>query len=202
MENRQLLMDVVPFQLNPKMIQESISKNNGKLLVSGILQRANTKNLNNRIYPKELLIREAQKYSDVYIKEFRATGELDHPDSAVVNLKNVSHNILEIHWDGDSLIGTIEILPTPSGNILRKLLESGIRVGISSRGLGSINTVGGLDEVQDDFEIICWDFVSTPSTPGGWMSVIAEGKQDTKYYNTNINSYLNKLIIDVLSDLK
>jgi len=164
--NKHILVDTLPFQISPRLIKEAMARNNGRLIVSGILQRANTKNQNNRVYPKEILMREAQRYADTYVKEYRATGELDHPDSSVVNLKNVSHNILEIHWEGDNLLGTIEILPTPSGNILRKLLESGIRVGISSRGLGSVENREGLDEVQDDYEIICWDFVSTPSTPG------------------------------------
>ena len=102
-------------------------------------------------------------------------GELDHPESSVVNLKNVSHNIKDMWWDGDNVMGKIEILPTPSGNILKALIESGVTVGVSSRGMGSLKQVGEVAEVQDDFELLCWDFVSTPSNPGSYMHTIKEG---------------------------
>ena len=115
----------------------------------------------------ELLQREAKKYTGNFIKEKKVLGELDHPDSSVVNLNNVSHNVLEMHWDGKDLLGTIEVLTTPSGNILRELFKSGIRLGISSRGLGSVEPMSedkDTQEVQDDFELIAFDFVSNPST--------------------------------------
>ena len=118
--------------------------------------------------------REIDKYN-VLVKENRALGELDHPESSVINLKNVSHNIVEMWWDGDEVIGKIEILPTPSGNILKALIESNITVGVSSRGMGSLEDKDGVLEVQNDFELLCWDFVSTPSNPGSYMAVVNEG---------------------------
>jgi hypothetical protein len=147
---------------------------NGVVLVKGVLQRAGAENQNGRVYPMEILRREAKKY-DQLIKERRALGELDHPDSSVINLKNVSHNIREIHWENNDLCGTVEILPTPSGNILKELLRAGILLGISSRGMGSTRNIGeGKVEVQEDFELIGWDFVSNPSTHGAFMRPMNE----------------------------
>lgn len=146
----------------------------GRTLVKGILQRAGAENQNGRVYPMEILRREAQKYEQL-IKERRALGELDHPDSSVINLKNVSHNIKEIHWEGNDLCGTVEILPTPSGNILKELLRAGILLGISSRGMGSVSPIGeGKVKVGEDFELIGWDFVSNPSTHGAFMTPMNE----------------------------
>ena len=185
--SKQLLVDYIPFEVTPQQINESLAKN-GKLIVAGVLQRADAKNQNGRVYPAETLMREAEKYAKVQIKERRALGELDHPDSSVVNLNNVSHNVLEMHWDGDDLVGTVEVLGTPAGNILKELFKSGIKLGISSRGLGSVEeiregdgynvSVGG-DEptvaVQPDFELIAFDFVSNPSTHGAFLSPTNEG---------------------------
>jgi hypothetical protein len=163
-------------------MNESKMQNNGKVIVSGVLQRAEAKNQNGRVYPKEILVREVKKYQDNQIKENRALGELDHPDSSVINLRNVSHNVLEVKWNGNDLVGKVEILPTPSGNILKELLGAGIRLGISSRGLGSVKEINeNTVEVQDDFELIGWDFVSNPSTHGAFMypagggEVVGEG---------------------------
>ena len=149
----------------------------GRTIVKGILQRAEAPNQNERVYPKEILMREAKKY-ETLIKERRALGELDHPESSVINLKNVSHNVREIHWEGNDLMGTVEILPTPSGNILKELLKAGILLGISSRGMGSVEprNNGGVT-VGDDFELIGWDFVSNPSTHGAFMTPMNESKQ-------------------------
>jgi len=159
---------------------------NGTYLVKGILQRAGAPNQNNRRYPKEILMRECQKYQQL-IKERRALGELDHPDSTVINLKNVSHNIREISWDGDDLIGTVEILSTPSGNILKELLKAGILLGISSRGMGSTrNLSGNKVEVQEDFELIGWDFVSNPSTHGAFMVPVNESYNPLKNIGTDV----------------
>ena len=178
---KQLLVDYLPFEITANAVNESIAKNNGKLIVTGILQRAEAKNQNGRIYPKDTLVREAKKYTDTFIKQHRALGELDHPESSVVNLQNASHNITEMGWSGDNLIGTVEVLGTPAGNILKELFKAGIKLGISSRGLGSVETVAEDDsgqdegevpaqEVQPDFELIAFDFVSNPSTQGAFMS--------------------------------
>ena len=183
--SKNLLVDYIPFEVTREQINESISDNNGRLVVKGVLQRAESKNQNGRVYPKDTLVREAKKYAKTNIAERRALGELDHPDSSVVNLNNVSHNILEMHWNGDDLSGTVEVLGTPAGNILKELFKSGIKLGISSRGLGSVKEISeGEDEdgkdstvqVQPDFELIAFDFVSNPSTHGAFLSPTSEGK--------------------------
>ena len=181
MSSRNLLVDYIPFEVTPQQINESIKENNGRLVVNGVLQRADAKNQNGRVYPRETLVREAKKYAETQIAERRALGELDHPDSSVVNLNNVSHNVLEMHWNGDDLSGTVEVLGTPAGNILKELFKAGIKLGISSRGLGSVKEVaedGGEDsvEVQPDFELIAFDFVSNPSTHGAFLSPTNESK--------------------------
>jgi hypothetical protein len=185
---KQLLVDYLPFDITANAVNESIAKNNGKLIVTGILQRAEAKNQNGRIYPRETLVREAKKYSDTFIKQRRALGELDHPESSVVNLQNASHNITEMGWSGDNLIGTVEVLGTPSGNILKELFKAGIKLGISSRGLGSVETVAEDDgkgdvpaqEVQPDFELIAFDFVSNPSTQGAFMFPMKESVNEKR----------------------
>ena len=180
--SKQLLVDVRPFEVSRKKINESIKENDGRLVVKGVLQRAESKNQNGRVYPREVLLKEVQKYSENQVTERRALGELDHPESSVVNLNNASHNIIEMHWDGDDLLGTVEVLGTPSGNILKELFRSGIKLGISSRGLGSVEPVNekeGEDtvEVQPDFELIAFDFVSNPSTHGAFMRPVNESVQ-------------------------
>ena len=180
--SKKILVDYIPFEISREQINESITENNGRLVVKGVLQRAESKNQNGRVYPKDTLMREAAKYAKVNIAERRALGELDHPDSSVVNLNNVSHNILEMHWKGDDLEGTVEVLGTPAGNILKELFKSGIKLGISSRGLGSVKEMNeGEDgeptvKVQPDFELIAFDFVSNPSTHGAFLSPTNEGK--------------------------
>ena len=139
---KQLIVDYIPFEITPQQINESMSTNDGKLIVKGVLQRPEAKNQNGRVYPKELLMREAKKYTENFIQQKRALGELDHPDSSVVNLQNASHNVMEMHFNGNDLVGTVEVLGTPSGNILKELFKSGIKLGISSRGLGSVETIG------------------------------------------------------------
>ena len=200
MSSKQLLVEYTTFEVTPQAINESLSKNDGKLIVSGVLQRAEAKNQNGRVYPKETLMREAKKYASSFIAEKRALGELDHPDSSVVNLNNVSHNVLDMDWKGDDLVGTVEVLGTPSGNILKELFKSGIRLGISSRGMGSVKEVfsegDGTLQVQPDFELIAFDFVSNPSTHGAFLSPVNEGKQ------VNVDKYqkVNKIITDIIKD--
>ena len=172
---RQLIVDYLPFEISAQQINESIKTNDGRLVVKGVLQRAESQNQNGRVYPKDLLMREAKKYTQNFINEKRALGELDHPDSSVVNLQNTSHNVTEMHFNGDDLVGTVEVLGTPSGNILKELFKSGIKLGISSRGLGSVESINdGSQEVQNDFELIAFDFVSNPSTHGAFLSPVNE----------------------------
>jgi len=203
MENKKLIVDYITFNISPEMISESMEKNNGRLMVKGVLQRADAKNQNGRVYPKNILIREAKKYSDINIKERRALGELDHPDSSIVNLNNVSHNITEMHWDGNDLVGTVEILSTPSGNILKELFKCGIKLGISSRGLGSVKQLGeGEVEVQSDFELIAFDFVSNPSTHGAFLRPTSMNESVDRSIKSNKYENVNRLITDILTDNK
>ena len=163
-------------------------------MVEGRLQTAETKNGNGRRYPREILEREIERYKDGPIRESRALGELDHPDSQIINLKNVSHNIKDVWWDGNDVMGKIEILPTPSGNILTQLFKNGITVGVSSRGMGSLKPIGETQEVQDDFELLCWDFVSTPSTPGAYVHPINESLNLTSVDYSKINEIITEIL--------
>ena len=183
--DKNLLIETISFQPKPLKLSEGTGVS-GLPLVEGILATAEVKNGNGRYYSKRIWDREIKKYMDS-VKENRAVGELDHPESTVINLKNVCHNIKDIWWDGDHIMGKIEILPTPSGNILQALINSGITVGVSSRGMGSVRQMGETLEVQEDFELLCFDFVSTPSNPGSWM--YPTGKQ-------NMNESLNISNVD------
>ena len=198
---KQLIVDYLPFEVKPEQINESMKENNGKLIVRGVLQRAEAKNQNGRIYPKEILFREAKKYTKEFIKQRRAMGELDHPESSVVNLSNVSHNIKDMHWEGDNLLGVVEVLSTPSGNILKELFKSGIKLGISSRGMGSVETVqeNGAQEVQGDFELIAFDFVSNPSTHGAFMYPMNESVDKTPIVGRTCGDYCK--VESVINDI-
>lgn len=203
--SKQLLVDYITFDVSPEQINESIKENDGKLIVNGILQRANAKNQNGRVYPRETLMREADNYSSIQIKERRALGELDHPESSVVNLNNVSHNIREMHWNGDDLIGTVEVLSTPAGNILKELFKNNIKLGISSRGLGSVEEISegddkGTMKVKDDFELIAFDFVSNPSTHGAFMAPMREGVDRSISKPSGKDVRIENIINDILRD--
>jgi len=191
---KQILIETLPFQVAPVQLIEGYKSPAGNPIVEGILASAQVKNGNGRYYAKDLWQREIDKYMDV-VKQSRATGELDHPDSSIINLKNVSHIIRDLWWKGDNIIGKIEILPTVSGNILKALIDNGVMVGVSSRGMGSLKPIsGGMMEVQDDFELLCWDFVSTPSNPGSYMNLVNEGKE----YKGNSYGKVNGILTDIL----
>jgi len=186
---KQVIVDYIPFEISPQQINEAMKENNGKLIVKGVLQRAEAKNQNGRVYPREILVRESKKYDENFVKQNRALGELDHPDSSVVNLQNVSHNVKEMHFEGDNLVGTVEILTTPSGNILKELFKNGIKLGISSRGLGSVEMVqeangDTVSKVGDDFELIAFDFVSNPSTHGAFLYPMNESVNNSQQGRT------------------
>lgn len=193
-----LLTEYRPFNTNKRLAEQAV-KENKPLIVSGVIQRAEAKNQNGRVYPTEILRREVQKYIDGPIAEKRAMGELDHPESSVINLQNVSHNITECWWDGDDLHGKFEILNTPAGNILKALFAAGLTVGVSSRGMGSVeeNLQEQTVTVQDDFELLCWDFVSTPSTHGAYVSPVGlnESKLPTYKY-TKVNNIIRDIVCD------
>ena len=201
-----LLTEYRPFNTNKQLAEQAI-KENKPLIVSGVIQRAEAENQNKRVYPEGILKREIQNYINGPIKERRAMGELDHPESSVINLQNVSHNITEIKIKGNDVYGTFEILSTPAGNILKELFRNGITVGVSSRGMGSveesINEQGDPTvTVQDDFELLCWDFVSTPSTHGAYVSPVGGGSLQEnkiripKYKYTNLNNIIRDIICE------
>ena len=191
--SKKLIIETHTFKSNPVTLTENVNKDNGNLIVEGILATAEVKNGNGRYYAKDLWEREMDKYSQL-IKERRSMGELDHPESSVINLQNVSHLISDYWWDGDNVMGKIEILPTPSGNILKEIIKAGVTVGVSSRGMGSLEQNGNVMEVQDDFELLCWDFVSTPSNPGSFMGVLQEGKQHVEYDYNKVNSVIHEIL--------
>ena len=196
-----LLQEYRPFKVSRQLAEQAVKKNK-PLIVTGVLQRAEAKNQNGRVYPREILEREVKQYMEGPIKENRAMGELDHPESSVINLQNVSHTVKKCWWDGDDVMGHVEILNTPAGNILKSLFAAGITVGISSRGMGSVkeNMSEGTVELQDHFELLCWDFVSTPSTHGAFMRP-SKGLNENKsklpeYKYTNVNNIIRDIICD------
>jgi len=163
-----LLREYISLDYDKEKIIEAKDKG-GPIVIPALLQRADTKNQNGRIYPRSILQREVENYTKA-VKERRALGECDHPDNSVVELKNASHLISDIWWEGDDVKGKVEILNTPTGNILKSLMESGVKLGISSRGVGETKkTNEGADIVQEDFTLICFDMVSEPSTDGAWL---------------------------------
>jgi len=184
--NLKLLTNWTPFEYTADTIKESKESNGGKIMMKGILQKSDTLNQNGRIYPQIILEREVRNYQK-FIAENRALGECDHPDSSVVELKNVSHIVREAYMDGDICYGVVELLNTPAGKILQSLVESGVTLGISSRGVGSTKRDGNYDIVQDDFQLICWDFVSEPSTPGAF--VMREGREIKR---SDLNKVFNR----------
>jgi hypothetical protein len=206
--NKPLLLECMQFSVKSKTLTEGAESGSKKLIVSGVLQRAEAKNQNGRVYPLEVLQRESKKYEENFVKQKRAMGELDHPESSVVNLKNVSHNVVRMWWDGADLNGEIEILTTPSGNILRELFNCGITLGISSRGLGSVKKVNESTlEVDEDFELIAFDFVSNPSTIGAFM--FPNGQlQESTLANKVLNPVANKwvkveeIVHDILNEIR
>jgi hypothetical protein len=181
-----LLTDWTPFAYTKDMIKESRDNNDGSLVLKGILQKAETLNQNGRVYPLAILEREVRNYQK-FIKENRALGECDHPESSVVELKNVSHIVREAHMEGPVCYGSVELLDTPAGKILQNLVEAGVTLGISSRGVGSTSRDGDNEVVQDDFQLICWDFVSEPSTPGAFM--MREGREISR---SELNKHFTK----------
>lgn len=198
MNERKLLTEWLAFDCTPEQIKESRERHGGKVIMKGVLQKADTLNQNGRIYPQAILEREVRNYQK-FIQENRALGECDHPDSSVVELKNASHIIREAYMEGGVCYGTVELLDTPSGKILQSLVESGVTLGISSRGVGSTRREGDYDVVQDDFQLICWDYVSEPSTPGAFMM-----KEGRDFSRSDLNKHFTKSdrIYRLFNDIK
>ena len=188
----QVLVNVTPF----KPILRESKERPGVFEVEGIMQRAGAKNQNGRIYEKKILMREVSKYMEEFVKNGNAFGELDHPESAVVSLKNASHVVKDLYWNGDDLMGKVELLNTPAGNIVKEIIKAGHTIGISSRGTGSVQqTNEGYLEVQPDFELVCWDFVSNPSTHGAFMNPISlnENKGEIDKY-AKVHNIINDIL--------
>jgi len=198
--SKQLLIEYNAFQPLPQSLTEGRRLANGNMVVSGLVQATDKPNANRRIYPYQTLFEQVQKYIAGPIAENRALGELDHPESSIINLKNVSHNIIRLFWEGKDLYGDVEILPTPSGNILKELFKNNITVGISSRAMGSVTPIGeGLVQVEDDLDLICWDFVSTPSTYGAYMKPVAGLRESVDHtIIQRKESKVHQLISDII----
>ena len=193
---KSLLIDHMPFQQAKLTLVEGKDNNGGLVTLVGKLQEAEQKNGNGRVYPREILEREVKKYVDGPVKTRTALGELDHPEASVVNLSNTSHIITEVWWKGNDLMGKLQLLPTPSGNIAKALVLAGIPLGISSRGMGSVKQLGETVEVQDDFELLTWDLVSNPSNPDSWMKNGALNESRTTYLNEYART--NSIITEIL----
>jgi len=164
------------------------------VFLSGVFQRANALNGNKRKYPREVLEREVENYKKL-CRERRALGELDHPEDSVVNLKNVSHLVIDIWFEGDVVMGKLQVLDTPSGEILKSLVRSQVTIGVSSRGLGSVREEMGNSIVEEDFQLICFDIVQEPSTVNAFMKVVAENKNPSIF---NKADKLNRMLNDIL----
>ena len=195
MNNKCVLQEFMDLDYSGDLLTEEEkegNRNGTHLIVAGKIQCANTPNGNGRVYSEELLRREMKNYEKL-VKERRATGELDHPDSSVVELKNASHLITEVWWNGDDVMGKMKILDTPAGKIARNLVEGGVQLGISSRGLGSTRQQGGVTMVEDDFQLLCFDLVSEPSTTGAFL--VAENQVKTHLTKADrINRALNDIL--------
>jgi hypothetical protein len=169
----------------------------GGMILSGKLQEGDRQNGNGRIYPTGVLSREIDNYKKL-VKNMRALGELDHPESSIINLNNVSHIVLDIWMDGKTVMGKLKVLDTPSGKILRSLIEGGAQLGISSRGLGSVEQNSGRTMVQDDFQLICFDIVSDPSTPGAYMKVTENKIPELQEISKK--EKINKLLSEIINE--
>jgi len=197
--NMKILKEWLPLEYTANTIKESKALNGGKTILRGIIQRADTLNQNGRIYPRAILEREIINYQK-FIRENRALGEIDHPAESVVELKNVSHIVREARMENDTVYGVIELLDTPGGKILQSLVESGVTLGISSRGVGSTRKQGDSVIVEDDFQLICFDMVSEPSTPNAFLHL-----NESKLIKTSdLNSTFNKSdrLYRIFNDIK
>jgi len=193
-----LLREWTPLQYSSSIVKESRAINNGKILLKGIIQRADTLNQNGRIYPRGILEREIINYQK-FIRENRALGECDHPDTSVVELKNASHLVKEARMEGNDVYGVIELLDTPSGKILQSLVESGVTLGISSRGVGSTKQQGSSLIVQEDFQLICFDIVSEPSTPGAFINESKQVRRHDLNKTFNKSDRIDRIFNDIIS---
>lgn len=201
---KQLLIETKTFTPKPVTLLENQGRG-GNVFVEGILATVEIKNGNGRYYPKRLWEREINKFNQkIAQKSTETCGELDHPDSQIINLKNASHAIRKTWWEGNNIMGLIEVfsdqgeLGTTSGRIAGALIKNGLIIGISSRGMGSLEQNGNIMEVQDDFDLLTWDFVSNPSNPGSWFR---QDNQLNEGVSTNLldpYAKVNNILTDIL----
>lgn len=198
--NKEVLIEYLSFKPLPQQLSEAKMNPRAKFLVSGKVQAADKPNANKRIYDYDTLQRQVALYVEGPVVEKRALGELDHPETSIINLKNVCHNITRMWWEGKDLYGEFEILDTPSGNILKELFLAGINVGVSSRAMGSVTPIGeGLVQVGEDLELICWDFVSTPSTYGAYVKPVGGINESYALQQSQVKqNSINRLISDII----
>lgn len=197
---KQLLVDYIPFHIAKLSLVEGKENSTDKRMrIRGKLQEKDVKNGNGRIYPGEVLEKQINEYIKGPVNTSTSTGELDHPESSIINLSNVSHLITKVWWEGNDVMGELLLLNTPAGKIAQEIVMAGIPLGISSRGMGSVKQIGESVEVQDDFELLTFDLVSVPSTPNAYMKAVNESLTENKQYSIN-NSYhrVNELITDII----
>jgi hypothetical protein len=203
--NKKFITEIQKLESRQFVIEEPL-----KVFV--VLQKYGIENRNGRIYSEQILKREANNYQEL-IRDVRAIGESDHPESSIISVERIAHNITKMWWEGNTLVGEMEIIMSPGfinfgiiscqGDMVANLLRKGIMIGVSSRGVGSLEEVNGRFIVQDDFEIICWDIVTSPSTPGSWIfrnrekaSPFMESKiNGSKIINENLNDFLDKFLL-------
>jgi hypothetical protein len=200
--DKQLLIETRQFVPKPVRILEGM-RNGGNVFVEGILATVEIKNGNGRYYKRELWEREIDNFQrKIQQRTTETCGELDHPDSQIINLKNASHAIRKIWWEGDEILGMVEIFSDPgekgtvSGRIAGALVNNGLIIGISSRGMGSLKESDGVMEVQDDFELLTWDLVSNPSNPDSWMKNGSLNESRTTYLDPYART--NSLLTEIL----
>ena len=201
MSDKVLLREFYEMSSDDSLLTEADKKriNEGEVIMAGVMQRADAENGNGRVYPRKILEREIENYQKL-VDERRALGELDHPDDSVINLKNTSHMVTKVWWDGNNVMGKVKVLDTPSGNILKNLVKGGVKLGISSRGLGSTRKESGKTVVEEDFQLICFDFVQEPSTPGAFMGPRELAESKTRDINKIFSKAdrLNRLLNDII----
>jgi hypothetical protein len=160
------------------LITEANERGGKSFFIEGVFMQAEQKNRNGRVYPKGIMAREVDRYVREHVNQSRAYGELGHPSGPTINLERVSHMIKELREDGNNYIGRAKIMETPYGNIVKNLMEEGARLGVSTRGMGSLKEVNGCMMVQDDFHLAtAGDIVADPSAPDAFVHGIREGKE-------------------------
>lgn len=160
-----------------RLVTEGVDGGSKNYFIEGIFMQSEKKNRNGRVYPKKILSGEVARYNNEFVKQNRAMGELGHPEGPTVNLERVSHIIKDLRVEGDDVVGKAKILDTPYGKIVKNLIDEGVKIGVSSRGMGSLKSINGVNEVQEDFMLSAVDIVADPSAPNAFVEGVMEGKE-------------------------